>query len=77
MVFYISLPLLQISVVQRMKANHNAASPAVHADPVVANISCSKNESKSQHHAAVPDHIFVVANISCSKNESKSQRMIV
>ena len=40
--------LLQISVVQRMKANHNDIDTHLHCFWVVANISCSKNESKSQ-----------------------------
>ncbi len=40
--------LLQISVVQRMKANHNAITAVIRSQFVVANISCSKNESKSQ-----------------------------
>jgi hypothetical protein len=39
---------LQISVVQRMKANHNNSLRALSNVGVVANISCSKNESKSQ-----------------------------
>ena len=65
--------LLQISVVQRMKANHNRTVVLVVMDPVVANISCSKNESKSQHNGPGPGAVNVVANISCSKNESKSQ----
>ena len=49
--------LLQISVVQRMKANHNAAYNSAAGDSVVANISCSKNESKSQRYAlAISEH---------------------
>jgi hypothetical protein len=40
--------LLQISVVQRMKANHNRDIYRTVRFHVVANISCSKNESKSQ-----------------------------
>jgi hypothetical protein len=40
--------LLQISVVQRMKANHNLQVARLIWLFVVANISCSKNESKSQ-----------------------------
>jgi hypothetical protein len=40
---------------------------------VVANISKSKNESKSQRRRLCVKHIHVVANISKSKNESKSQ----
>jgi hypothetical protein len=40
--------LLQISVVQRMKANHNFCVRDKFWPAVVANISCSKNESKSQ-----------------------------
>ncbi len=47
--------LLQISVVQRMKANHNCCSCACNSHCVVANISCSKNESKSQLDAQFPD----------------------
>ncbi len=42
------ITLLQISVVQRMKANHNADELIQQGYRVVANISCSKNESKSQ-----------------------------
>ena len=44
-----SLRLFQISVVQRMKANHNAVLIPLISSVVVPNISCSKNESKSQH----------------------------
>jgi hypothetical protein len=40
--------LLQISVVQRMKANHNVLLTGCHTKKIVANISCLKNESKSQ-----------------------------
>jgi hypothetical protein len=40
--------LLQISVVQRIKANHNTCECGVTGQFVVPNISCSKNESKSQ-----------------------------
>src|SRR5665213_4182487 len=45
--------LLQISVVQRMKANHNALPDAGIIARVVANISCSKNESKSQQTSSI------------------------
>ena len=49
--------LLQISVVQRMKANHNTALMLLSSVIVVANISCSKNESKSQRYAlAISEH---------------------
>ena len=54
--------LLQISVVQRMKANHNNLIGLIYKHHVVANISCSKNESKSQH---INSNIFEVH--SCCK----------
>jgi hypothetical protein len=56
-----------------MKANHNRAMPGAVIRRVVANISCSKNESKSQQRIFGYRMSGVVANISCSKNESKSQ----
>ena len=40
--------LLLISVFQRMKANHNMLNVVVVGHVAVANISISKNESKSQ-----------------------------
>ena len=40
--------LWSISVNQRMKANHNTPQPLQTENPVVVNISKSKNESKSQ-----------------------------
>ena len=43
------LRLLQISVIQRSKANHNRNHLPLSSTPVVANISYSKIESKSQH----------------------------
>jgi hypothetical protein len=47
--------LLQISVVQRMKANHNNPCDYAQYTHVVANISCSKNESKSQQDVTYTD----------------------
>ena len=40
--------VVQISVIQRMKANHNLSCIAITIVVVVLNISNSKNESKSQ-----------------------------
>ena len=67
-------PLLQISVIQRSKANHNEWSTSHYDQIVVANISYSKIESKSQPETKQRDNEPVVANISYSKIESKSQR---
>ena len=50
------LQLLQISVIQRSKANHNDGGPAQQGDGVVANISYSKIESKSQPGRMCPLH---------------------
>ena len=54
--------LFQISVVQRMKANHNYWVIMSWLAFVVPNISCSKNESKSQ-----PADLYIDGNKSCSK----------
>jgi hypothetical protein len=56
-----------------MKANHNRKFCTNVLSLVVANISCLKNESKSQPIRIESNRIEVVANISCLKNESKSQ----
>ena len=56
-----------------MKANHNSTVLVMVLDLVVTNISCLKNESKSQLYAGSNQRFKVVTNISCLKNESKSQ----
>ena len=59
----VSVPkLLQISVIQRSKANHNNHSTLQWWNMVVANISYSKIESKSQ-----PQSILKVCIVSCCK----------
>ena len=65
--------LLQISVIQRSKANHNLRFVLYRVLCVVANISYSKIESKSQRYQWYGHGMLVVANISYSKIESKSQ----
>ncbi len=70
------VPLLRISVFQRMKANHNSHLFTSSIATVVTNLSIVFQRMKANHNGKAIDQEAkeVVTNLSISKNESKSQR---
>ena len=70
---FLTVPLWQISLFQRSKANHNTVAVDCMSKAVVANIIISKIESKSQLNEPINALTSGVGNIIISKIESKSQ----